>query len=45
MMPVPLSMEEERLLSTIMCEPLQRNLGPFLSRTFTQFYYSFYTLT
>ncbi|XP_064348186.1 crossover junction endonuclease MUS81 isoform X2 [Camelus dromedarius] len=37
--------EQEMLLSTIKCGPLQRNLGPALSRTLSQLYCSYGPLT
>uniref|UniRef100_A0AC11C9Q6 MUS81 structure-specific endonuclease subunit n=2 Tax=Ovis aries TaxID=9940 RepID=A0AC11C9Q6_SHEEP len=37
--------EQEMLLSTIKCGPLQRNLGPVLSRTLSQLYCSYGPLT
>ncbi|XP_021540729.1 crossover junction endonuclease MUS81 isoform X1 [Neomonachus schauinslandi] len=37
--------EQDMLLSTIKCGPLQRNLGPALSRTFSQLYCCYGPLT
>ncbi|XP_068833347.1 crossover junction endonuclease MUS81 isoform X2 [Capricornis sumatraensis] len=37
--------EQEMMLSTIKCGPLQRNLGPVLSRTLSQLYCSYGPLT